>query len=285
MRWKFTTVASKHHVHVLSSVALAVACSVSTIPAWAGDMSLDDIANLSADSVQKPAITPARATILKEAAMALGSRKGSADRSAVLVSELEARADRLDKLYRFGALVTKSGVLPPVITEARDAVQATSDQLRVADRMYRIVARSRLITTPPSWRDYLFVGLRLTQGNEMPAAAVLPKNDAERAYWKEQVMVGYEYGKKLADEILASNRARLDRDYMGMLRYSELLNKGMVSEPMVAVAPAVVSGDRNQINVGDTLYRVTDHGGFVTDAKKWQPTVEQGASTPAGASQ
>lgn len=277
--------ASKHHVHVLSSVALAVACSVSTIPAWAGDMSLDDIANLSADSVQKPAITPARATILKEAAMALGSRKGSVDRSAVLVSELEARADRLDKLYRFGALVTKSGVLPPVITEARDAVQATSDQLRVADRMYRIVARSRLITTPPSWRDYLFVGLRLTQGNEMPAAAVLPKNDAERAYWKEQVMVGYEYGKKLADEILASNRARLDRDYMGMLRYSELLNKGMVSEPMVAVAPAVVSGDRNQINVGDTLYRVTDHGGFVTDAKKWQPTVEQGASTPAGASQ
>lgn len=284
MRWKFTTVASKHHVHVLSSVALAVACSVSTIPAWAGDMSLDDIANLSADSIQKPAITPARATILKEAAMALGSRKGSADRSAVLVSELEARADRLDKLYRFGALVTKSGVLPPVITEARDAVQATSDQLRVADRMYRIVARSRLITTPPSWRDYLFVGLRLTQGNEMPAAAVLPKNDAERAYWKEQVMVGYEYGKKLADEILASNRARLDRDYMGMLRYSELLNKGMVSEPMVAVAPAVVSGDRNQINVGDTLYRVTDHGGFVTDAKKWQPTVERGASTPAGAS-
>jgi defect-in-organelle-trafficking protein DotC len=285
MRWKFTTVAFKQHAQVLSSVALAVACSVSTIPAWAGDMSLDDIANLSADSVQKPAITPARATILKEAAMALGSRKGSADRSAVLVSELEARADRLDKLYRFGALVTKSGVLPPVITEARDAVQATSDQLRVADRMYRIVARSRLITTPPSWRDYLFVGLRLTQGNEMPAAAVLPKNDAERAYWKEQVMVGYEYGKKLADEILASNRARLDRDYMGMLRYSELLNKGMVSEPMVAVAPAVVSGDRNQINVGDTLYRVTDHGGFVTDAKKWQPTVEQGASTPAGASQ
>jgi len=283
MRWKFITVASKHHV--LSSVALAVACSLSTIPAWAGDMSLDDIANLSADSVQKPAITPARASILKEAAMALGSRKGTADRSAVLVSELEARGDRLDKIYRFGALVTKSGVLPPVITEARDAVEATSDQLRVADRMYRIVARSRLITTPPSWRDYLFVGLRLTQGNEMPAAAVLPKNDAERAYWKEEVLLGYEYGKKLADEILNSNRARLDRDYMGMLRYSELLNKGMVSEPMVAVAPAVVSGDRNQINVGDTLYRVTDHGGFVTDAKKWQPTIEQGASSPAGASQ
>lgn len=275
--------ASKHHV--LTSVALAVACSLSTIPTWAGDMSLDDIANLSADSGQKPAITPARASILKEAAMALGSRKGTADRSAVLVSELEARDDRLDKIYRFGALVTKSGVLPPVITEARDAVEATSDQLRVADRMYRIVARSRLITTPPSWRDYLFVGMRLTQGNEMPAAAVLPKNDAERAYWKDQVLLGYEYGKKLADEILNSNRARLDRDYMGMLRYSELLNKGMVSEPMVAVAPAVVSGDRNQINVGDTLYRVIDHGGFVTDAKKWQPTIEQGRTGPAGALQ
>ncbi len=39
-------------------------------------------------------------------------------------------------------------------------------------------------------------------------------------------MLGYAQGQKLADQILETNRARLDRDYMGMLRYSELLNKG-----------------------------------------------------------
>src|SRR5260363_150392 len=77
-----------------------------------------------------------------------------------LIAALEARADKLDMIYRFPALVSPRGVLPPVITEARDAVQVTGDQLRVADRIYRMVARARFVTTPPSWRDDLFVGLR-----------------------------------------------------------------------------------------------------------------------------
>ncbi len=54
-----------------------------------------------------------------------------------------------------------------------------------------------------------------------------------------------------------------------------------MSEPAVAVAPSIVSGDRSHINVGDTLYRVTDHGGFVTDPKKWQATVAP-ATVPEG---
>lgn len=241
------------------------------------DMSLDELANLSVDTAPAAAaISPMRAQVLTEAAMPLGSHKGLAERSAVLVAELEARASRLDSLYRFNALVMKNGMLPPVISEARDALQATNDQIRVADRMYKIVAPARLITLAPTWRDYLFVGLRLKQSQEIPAGSILPKTPAERAFWKEQVLLGHAQGEKLADQILETNRARLDRDYLGMLRFSELLNKGMVSEPTVAVAPSIVSGDRNQINVGDTLYRVTDHGGFVVDPGKWQATIAPG---------
>ncbi|PCE30069.1 hypothetical protein BZL54_23170 [Burkholderia ubonensis subsp. mesacidophila] len=244
------------------------------------EMSLDDLANLSVDSMPAAAaISPARANMLSEAALPLGSHRGLADRSAVLVAELEARASRLDTIYRFNALVMTNGVLPPVISEARDAIEATNDQIRVADRMYKIIAPARFITIAPSWRDYLLVGLRIKPVQELPFAAVLPKTGAERAYWKEQIMLGYAQGQKLADQILETNRARLDRDYIGMLRYSELLNKGMVSEPSVAVAPSIVSGDRNQLNVGDTLYRVTDHGGFVTDPGKWQATVGPATGT------
>jgi defect in organelle trafficking protein DotC len=259
----------------------AVWCGFTAVPARA-DMSLDDLANLSVDSLPAAAaISPARANMLSEVALPLGSHKGLADRSAVLVAELEARATRLDTLYRFNALVMKNGMLPPVISEARDAVEATADQIRAADRMYKIVAPARFVTIAPSWRDYLFVGLRIKQSQDLPFAAVLPKTAAERDYWKEQITIGYTQGQKLADQILETNRARLDRDYMGMLRYSELLNKGMVSEPTVAVAPSIVSGDRNHINVGDTLYRVTDHGGFVTDPNKWQATIAPGASDAA----
>ncbi|KVO15194.1 type IV secretory system conjugative DNA transfer family protein [Burkholderia ubonensis] len=248
------------------------------------DMSLDDLANLSVDSLPAAAaIAPARANLLSEVALPLGSHKGLADRSAILVAELEARATRLDTLYRFSALVMKNGMLPPVIVEGRDAVEATTDQVRVANRMYKAVVRARFVTIAPSWRDYLYVGLRIKQSQDLPFAAVLPKTAAERAYWKEQIMLGYAQGQKLADQILETNRARLDRDYMGMLRYSELLNKGMFDAPTVAVAPSIVSGDRNHINVGDTLYRVTDHGGFVTDPSKWQATITPGTSNAAAA--
>lgn len=241
-------------------------------------MSVNDIANLSVDTVPAAAaITPIRANELQEAALPLGSHKGLADRSMKLLAEIEARGGRLDTMYRFGALVTRNGMLPPVITEARDAVEATSDQIRTADATYRIVVPSRFVTVAPTWRDYLFIGLRIkAQTDQLPFSAVLPKTAAECEYWKEQVMLGYAQGEALADQILQTNLARLNRDYTGMLRYSELLNKGMVSEPSVAIAPRVVSGDRTRINVGDTLYRVTDHGGFVTDPNQWQVTIAPG---------
>ncbi len=241
-------------------------------------MSLDQISSLSADSVPAEAeVTPVRAAMLREAALSLGSKAGLADRCAVLVADLEKRAYVLDRQYRFSAYVTKSGLLPPVITEARDAVQSTDEQVRVADRIYKIVVKARPVTTPPSWRDYLFVGLRLTKDLPMPVASALPKTAAEKAFWKKAVAEGWAHGQKLADEILERNLARLDRDFIGIMRYSYLLNNGMVSEPTVAVAPRVVSGDRNELRLGDTLMRVTDTGGFITDPMKWQPTVLPGS--------
>lgn len=266
---------------VLPLIALGVACPQAHADAPdTSHMSLQDIASLSADSAPvAAAIAPARANVLREAALPLGSHKGLADRSAELIAALDARATRLDTMYRFGALITHNGMLPPVITEARDAIEASNDQVRRADAMYKIVVPARFTSVAPSWRDYLYVGLRIkAQVDPLPFASMLPKTGAERAYWKQQVEVGYEQGRALANQILETNLARLNRDYTGMLRYSELLNRGMVSQPEVAVAPRIVSGDRNHIDVGDTLYRVTDHGGFVTDPSRWQASVAAPAS-------
>lgn len=218
-------------------------------------------------------ISPVRAAMLRDAALSVGAKGGLAARSAELLEDLERRAYRLDQQYRFAAYVTRNGMLPPVITEARDAVQASDDQVRVADRIYKIVVKARPVTSPPTWREYLFVGLRVSPNIAPPVATALPKTGAERAFWKARVAEGWTHGRKLADEILERNLSRLDRDFLGIMRYSYLLNNGMVTEPEVAVAPRVVSGNRNEIHVGDKLMRVTDAGGFVTDPKKWQPTV------------
>src|SRR4051812_20076785 len=106
--------------------------SVSMAVPMHADMSLDELADLPGDSIPAAAaILSARTSLLRETAMFLGSLKGTSDRAAQLMTALEARTEGLDKLYRFSALVTRHGVLPPVITEARDVVQATNEQVRV----------------------------------------------------------------------------------------------------------------------------------------------------------
>lgn len=244
-------------------------------------MSLQDVENLTANSAPAESmISPMREQVLRETALPLGSHKGLADRSKIIIKELDARATRLDTMYRFGALVTKKGVLPPVIVEADDAIEGTTDQLRRADAMYRVVVQPRLVTVPPSWRDYLYIGLRLkAQADAIPFSSILPKTPAEETYWKEQVQLGYKQGEELADQILNTNLARLNRDYTGMLRYSELLNRCMFEEPKVAVSQQVVSGDPQRINIGDTLIRVTNHGGLVTDPSKWCVIVAPGVAS------
>ena len=257
------------------TLATALALAVFGLASQArAQVTLQQLEDLTATTV--PAendISPVRAEMLRDAARGVGSKGGLAERSATLIEDLEKRAYTLDRQYRFAAYVTKKGFLPPVITEARDSVQASDDQVRVADRIYKIVVKARPVTTAPTWREYLFVGLRVSKQIPLPASSALPKTSAEKAYWKRMVAEGWSHGQKLADEILDRNLARLDRDFLGIMRYSYLLNNGMVSEPDMAVAPRVVTGSREEMHVGDTLFRVTDTGGFVTDPKKWQPTV------------
>lgn len=263
-RWKFTTVRSKTAFLVLLLLQATGANA---------QVTLKQLEDMSQVAPSESDISPVRAAMLQDAALSIGAKGGLAARSAVLLEDLEHRAYKLDQQYRFAAYVTRNGMLPPVITEARDAVQASDDQVRVADRIYKIVVKARPVTSPPTWREYLFVGLRVSKTIVPPVAAALPKNSAERAFWKARVAEGWSHGQKLADEILERNLARLDRDFLGIMRYSYLLNNGMVTEPEVAIAPGVVSGNRNELRVGDTLTRVMDAGGFVTDPKKWQPTV------------
>jgi len=267
-------------------VAVCISAAFAAV-AKADPMTLEQLTKATTAAAEvESAISPVRAQKLSEVALEIGSKAGSAARAEKIVQELEGRAAKLDQLYRFGSLITKNGVLPPVITEARDAIQATDDQVRVADRIYKIVVRARFArTTPPTWRQYLFVGLLPNQKIPTPPPSTQPKTPEEIAYWKEQLKVGWGAGEKLADEILERNMARLDRDYLGILRYSELLNKGMVSEPTVSVAATVVSGNKEEMAVGDTLYRVTDAGGLVTDANKWQPVVIMNEPLPIPAKQ
>lgn len=210
---------------------------------------------------------------LRDAALSLGARSGLNWRAGGIVADLELRASKLDAMYRFSALVTPQGVMPPVIVEARDAVTVQPEVMRIADRIYRIEVKARFVSTPPTWREYLLVGLRQDLKAEMPHPSLLPKNADELVVWRKFVTDGWNEGVRQAEQILELNMVRLERDYLGMLRFSALLARGLVSEPKVGADIAVVTGGGREMTVGDSVYRVTQQSGLIPDASKWKPAI------------
>lgn len=225
-------------------------------------------------------VTDLRAQMLADAGKTVGFRGGMAARAHILADALTARANQLDTIFQFSPLINKNGTIPPVIVEARDVASFSPEQIRTATRVYKIEKEERFVSVPPTWRDYLFVGLPVKGGVDLPMFPARPQDGKEEAIWKGAVTAGWKEGQAQADAILAANFSRLTRDYSGMLLYSTLLQQGMVSTTRVAESQQTVSGDGKVLILGDKLRRVTKKATFESDANKWRPTVGR-AKQPA----
>lgn len=221
-------------------------------------------------------LTDLRMQMLTEAGKTVGFRGGMAARARVLRDALNARAENLDTIFQFSPLINRNGTIPPVIVEARELSSFSPDQIRTANRVYKIEKEERFVSVPPTWRDYLFVGLPMKGGVDLPTFDTRPQNGNEEAVWRDAVKNGWSAGEQQADAILAANFNRLTRDYTGMVRYSTLVQEGMISTTRVAESRQTVTGDGRQLMLGDTLRRVTSKATFETNPNKWSPTVNRG---------
>jgi len=221
----------------------------------------------------KTAIPDLRIEMLREAGETVGFRGGMIARSKILCDYLEYRAGQLDKMYDFTPLISIKGTLPPVIVEAREVNAYSTDQIRTATRIYKIQRKERFVSNPPTWRDYLIVGLTPTGSVEMPVADARAKNSDEEIIWREAVKRGWKKGEHQADDILVANFARVTRDYTGMMRYSDLLQLGMVTTTDVAESQRTVTATPTQLTIGDTLKRLLNPAVFKVDPNEWMPVI------------
>lgn len=230
-------------------------------------------------SISATGVNDLRTEMLTQVGKTVGFRGGMAARGRVLIDVLKIRSDRLDTIFQFAPLINKNGTIPPVIVEARDLSAFAPEQIRSANRVYKIEREERFVSVPPTWRDYLFVGLPARGSVDMPTLDARPQNDREQAIWKVAVIDGWKDGESQASEILSANFNRLTRDYTGMMLYSTLLQAGMITSTRVAESSQTVTGDGKQLMLGETLRRVTSKASFETDPNKWRPTVNKGKSS------
>jgi defect-in-organelle-trafficking protein DotC len=243
----------------------------------AGDgraQSFADLENAKASVASKDqGLTIVREVALKEAALMLGAQWGLGERSREIFAYLQSQSSQLDRKFEFGALMMGVGFLPPVISEARDAVAIEGAVMRVAKVIYKIDEPPRPVRVAPTWRDWLMLGLDTELRPKAPSAqASLPRDATEQIFWKSQLAVGYEQGRLQADEAFELNLAQLSKSYAGMRRYYDLYQRGIVTAPKIVSAGSVANiTDPNTIVIGDTVFSVSVAAGFVDKTERWVP--------------
>lgn len=221
-----------------------------------------------------------RLDIIRDAAMALGVRAGFSSQSKKLLAEIDSRKSELDRLYHFNVMFTNSGVyIPPVIEETKDKVLTNGSVMRILSRSYRFLKRGYLALQAPTWRDYLLIGLDPSEP-ELPASIAMPKegNDEEKRVWDEAVSKGWKRGIEQANETYQINQARLDREFMGMMLYQSMRERGLITNEIIAGSYVPVSGDKNHLNLNERVYQITQEPEMVLDGKKHKPIVKDGGA-------
>jgi defect-in-organelle-trafficking protein DotC len=215
-----------------------------------------------------------RGDALREAALSYGARGGLAFRTFEIQRRLAEYDKSLSKTYDFSRLLIAeaSGLLvePPVVSEADRAVivKTGGQAAAVADRVYRINKVARIVTAARNWRLYLE---RDWGAVEPPPSILLPKDDGERAQWREYVKHGWDEGLKQAEETFEADLDRMTADYLGMIRYRELLAQGMISPPFTLADERGITGGGSEMRIGDRGLSITGQSELIPQGNKWTP--------------
>lgn len=243
----------------------------------------DSLAGLQAMSSPKgsrirklPAMGKIREMALRETALSLGAQSGLAWRAKTIDDQLIKQNRNLDAIYNFNALILEHNVLPPVLLEGQNTLNLDNSQtIRISDRTYKVSKQARFITTPPNWRQYLWMDFNKP---EYPNVTLLPKTREERQLWNHSVEKGWRNGVEQANSILEESVARIKEDFSGMVLYRKLLAMNMVSPPYVSHTDLGVTGDGDEIRIDDRVLRITALPALNVNSKEWRAAVAKDKS-------
>ncbi len=213
-----------------------------------------------------------RKDALREAALSYGARGGLAYRTFEIQRRLVEHESSLGRAFDFLRLLiaVPSGLLiePPVVSEAQRAVIVNSggQEAAVADRVYRINRVARIVTASRDWRLYLE---RDWGAVDPPPALLLPQTDEERAAWRVWVQEGWDAGVTQAQETFEADLDRLTNDFVGMVRYRDLLAQGMISPPYAMHEDRGVTGGGSEMRVGDRGVSITGPSVLIPRSDRW----------------
>lgn len=206
-------------------------------------------------------------------ALKYGTQSGLYYRSTELQKFVENYESELGKTFPFNALLLANGkVVPPVIVESKNNVQNQNKfTLRITDRSYSIVEQVKVVNTPVTWRDYITF---MTIPPILPDDMLLPLNPKEDHYWKMGVAKGWETGVSQGNSIYLENIRRLERDFIGMVRYHLMQKRGLVNSPITSNIKLGITGNDDNMNVNEVIFNIDRVATFNKDGETWNSLPE-----------
>jgi len=210
----------------------------------------------------------ARSQALLDTALGVGVKAGISWQLDKIRQDVKAKERTLDTIYDFGSLMIQGRVVPPVIIQANDLYSQEGDlALRLSGAYYKIEAQAKFSSVAPSWRGYL--SFPASGGPASPFGMIKPANSAEKGLWEQGVADGWRQGVEQANIMLEHSLDRLNRDFIGMIRFHEFVLQGKISMPIIASQHIPVTNDGSTMTVDETLLRITTLSEFDGDMQKW----------------
>jgi len=207
----------------------------------------------------------ARSQAVYDTALSIGIKGGMASQLEKINLSLQNRTKFLDKVYNFEPYLIYSRVVPPVITEARNLYNQDGDySVRLSGVLYKIERQARIVSVAPNWREYL----NFPQSHNVLniSSAVEPSNSQEKSLWTKAIRLGWNDGVEQANIMLNLALDRLNRDYIGILRFHRFVEEGKVTLPVLAASKIDVTKNNSSLILNEQLLRLTVLPDFSNEA-------------------
>lgn len=207
-----------------------------------------------------------------EAAQTLGFQKGVQWRYEKIMENVLNQESQINRIFDFGGLLMNNGrILPPVIIEGEKGLNIESNLVATeVESSFRILKDARIVSVPPSWRDYLY---REYEASRVVNPAVLPKGKEEQDLWEEYAKKGFNEGVRHADRLFKTNLQKMVRDFEGILRFKILAEQNIVSLPILSKGEIGIVVEDKKLDVDQRIFRITKEGSFNDKVETWTPKV------------
>lgn len=253
---------------------LALAMSVSAIPAYAADAKTDDY---KTESV--------RITALKEHAFAKGLAAGRMDKfkelrtTSLSLKEFNDQAFQVAHLYSHVSSdnAENSMLQPPIVLSGEDMLQVnpTGQNYSHAEVKYEILAPARFVSSQLNWQTFIVSEDDMIYSGPADDPLLVARTEEETKLMSNMYNVAYREGQAQAFKEFEARVDTLATLISGMYKYHILREKRLIDPPEIATGYVPVSGNKTQLQLSNRISNVNSGAAFNMNTGAYRAFIEK----------